>query len=34
MHEEPLHLVPEPLRAQAHEHTHVPVEGGLCPVCR
>jgi serine protein kinase len=34
MHEEPLHLVPDALRAQAHEHTQVPVEGGLCPVCR
>ena len=34
MHEEPLHLVPDALRAQAHEHTQVPVEGRLCPVCR
>lgn len=34
MHEEPLHLIPEGLRAQAREHTGVPVEGGLCPVCQ
>lgn len=34
MHEEPLHLVPPPLRAQAYEHTGVKVEGGLCPVCQ
>ncbi|MGO9960736.1 MAG: protein prkA [Solirubrobacteraceae bacterium] len=34
MHEEPLHLVPDALRAQAREHTRVPVEGSLCPVCR
>ncbi|MCW2952287.1 MAG: protein prkA [Conexibacter sp.] len=34
MHEEPLHLIPPPLRAQAREHTRVAVEGGLCPVCR
>jgi len=25
MHEEPLHLVPDALRAQSREHTHVPV---------
>jgi serine protein kinase len=34
MHEEPLHLVPETLRRDAREHTRVPVEGRLCPVCR
>jgi serine protein kinase len=33
MHEEPLHLVPDPLRAQAREHTKVPIEGRPCPVC-
>jgi serine protein kinase len=33
MHEEPLHLVPAELRRQAREHTAVPVQGGLCPVC-
>ena len=33
MHEEPLHLVPAALRAEAQEHTGVPVQGGLCPVC-
>ncbi|HEX4110649.1 MAG TPA: hypothetical protein VHX88_21145 [Solirubrobacteraceae bacterium] len=34
MHEEPLHLVPEALRGQARQHTSVPVDGLLCPVCR
>lgn len=34
MHEEPLHLVPESLRAEASRHTGVIVEGTLCPVCR
>jgi serine protein kinase len=34
MHEEPLHLVPETLRAQARDYTGVAVEGQLCPVCR
>ncbi len=34
MHEEPLHLVPEALRAKVTEHTGVTPEGGLCPVCR
>jgi serine protein kinase len=33
MHEEPLHLIPETLRAQAREHTQVAVDGRLCPVC-
>jgi serine protein kinase len=34
MHEEPLHLVPAALRAQAREYTGVRIEGELCPVCR
>ncbi|HWT23235.1 MAG TPA: hypothetical protein VN213_06985 [Solirubrobacteraceae bacterium] len=34
MHEEPLHLIPPPLRPQAREHTGVPIQGGLCPVCQ
>jgi serine protein kinase len=34
MHEEPLHLIPASLRTQAHEHTGVPVQGALCPVCQ
>jgi serine protein kinase len=34
MHEEPLHLVPDALRAEARQHTGVPVDGGLCPVCQ
>ena len=34
MHEEPLHLIPLALRAQARQHIGVPVDGGLCPVCR
>jgi serine protein kinase len=33
MHEEPLHLIPGSLRAQAREHTGVRVDGGPCPVC-
>lgn len=34
MHEEPLHLVPSALRAQARDHTGVMIDGGLCPVCQ
>jgi serine protein kinase len=41
MHEEPLHLVPEPvetggddMRARVATYTGVAVEGGLCPHCR
>jgi serine protein kinase len=34
MHEEPLHLIPDALRGQAREHTGVPVQGALCPVCQ
>jgi serine protein kinase len=33
MHEEPLHLIPPALRPQAREHTGIPIQGGLCPVC-
>ena len=33
MHEEPLHLIPAALRPQAREHTGIPIQGGLCPVC-
>src|ERR1700761_7080436 len=33
MHEEPLHLIPDALRGPAREHTRVPIEGRLCPVC-
>jgi serine protein kinase len=33
MHEEPLHLIPDALRADAREHTRVQVEGRACPVC-
>jgi serine protein kinase len=34
MHEEPLHLIPATLRAQARDYTGVRIEGELCPVCR
>jgi serine protein kinase len=34
MHEEPLHLVPEVLRAEVHKEYGLYVEGELCPVCR
>jgi len=34
MHEEPLHLVPDDLRAEAEAHLGVRIEGQLCPVCR
>ncbi len=34
MHEEPLHLVPEPLRASFSERLGVPIDGQLCPWCR
>lgn len=34
MHEEPLHLLPEQLRAELAEDHGVYVEGTLCPVCR
>lgn len=34
MHEEPLRLVPQDLRAQVRKETGLNVEGGLCPVCQ
>lgn len=34
MHEEPLHLIPQHLRAQFESILGVQIEGDLCPVCR
>jgi serine protein kinase len=34
MHEEPLHLVPDVLRADVQKEYGVYIEGDLCPVCR
>lgn len=34
MHEEPLHLIPPPLRPKVEQELGVHIEGGLCPVCR
>lgn len=34
MHEEPLHLVPEPLRDEIMKEYGIYIEGDLCPVCR
>jgi serine protein kinase len=34
MHEEPLHLIPEELRAEFRRNFGVYIEGDLCPVCR
>ena len=34
MHEEPLHLIPEELRAEFSEEYGIHIEGTLCPVCR
>jgi serine protein kinase len=34
MHEEPLHLIPDDLRADFKKHFGVYIEGDLCPVCR
>jgi len=34
MHEEPLHLVPEPLREDIFKEYGIYIEGDLCPVCR
>jgi len=34
MHEEPLHLIPEELRADFRQQWGVYIEGDLCPVCR
>jgi serine protein kinase len=34
MHEEPLHLIPDSLRAEVEKEYGVYIEGDLCPVCR
>jgi serine protein kinase len=34
MHEEPLHLLPEPLRKELYDEHGIYVEGDLCPACR
>ncbi len=34
MHEEPLHLIPEELRADIYKEYGIYIEGDLCPVCR
>ncbi len=34
MHEEPLHLIPQPLRRELWERDGIYVEGDLCPLCR
>ncbi len=34
MHEEPLHLVPHPLRADIMKEDGIYIEGDLCPLCR
>lgn len=34
MHEEPLHLIPNELRAEAEEELGVRIEGNLCPACQ
>src|SRR5262249_41151569 len=34
MHEEPLHLIPEPLREDIFKEYGIYTEGDLCPVCR
>src|SRR3546814_16370330 len=34
MQEEPLHLIPRPLRREFEKMLDVPVEGELCPICR
>ncbi|MGI6064912.1 MAG: PrkA family serine protein kinase [Bacillota bacterium] len=34
MHEEPLHLIPEPLRESFEKEFGVRIEGNLCPFCR
>ncbi|MBI2303336.1 MAG: PrkA family serine protein kinase [Chloroflexi bacterium] len=33
MHEEPLHLIPEPLRPEIEKEHGIYIEGDLCPVC-
>ncbi len=34
MHEEPLHLIPEPLRKDVEKEYGIYIEGDLCPACR
>ena len=34
MHEEPLHLIPEELRAEVAREYGIYIEGDLCPACR
>ncbi len=34
MHEEPLHLIPDALRAEVQREYGIYIEGDLCPVCR
>jgi serine protein kinase len=34
MHEEPLHLIPQELRAEINKHYGIYIEGDLCPQCR
>ncbi|MGI9167407.1 MAG: PrkA family serine protein kinase [Pyrinomonadaceae bacterium] len=34
MHEEPLHLIPQALRAEIDKHYGIYIEGDLCPQCR
>jgi serine protein kinase len=34
MHEEPLHLIPQGLRAEIEKHYGIYIEGDLCPQCR
>jgi len=34
MHEEPLHLIPQKLRAEVEKHYGIYIEGDLCPQCR
>ena len=34
MHEEPLHLIPQQLRAEIEKHYGIYIEGDLCPQCR
>lgn len=34
MHEEPLHLIPNQLRAEVEKHYGIYIEGDLCPQCR
>jgi serine protein kinase len=34
MHEEPLHLIPPPLRPEIEKHYGIYIEGDLCPQCR